>query len=143
MRNRVHHTNERRNTSRNSNKQSTSHSRTQRDELQVNQPIPRTKGPAHIKNVTQTTHNQIDERTDDQKFNKLYFSVQFWIGLFRLSFFFDKKMFNNISSSSFYNFISADVLLMDITNPIVCLDRRSQLLLRTNSRRSSFVKGSR
>ena len=60
---------------------------TQRDELHVSDSITRTTRSAHIKNVTQTTHNQIDEWADDKKFNERFFSVQFGIG----PFFFPKR----------------------------------------------------
>ena len=54
----------------------------QRDELHVSDSITRTTRPAHIKKVTQTTHTQIVEWADVQKFNKRFFSVQFGIGPF-------------------------------------------------------------
>ena len=40
---------------------------------------------------------------------------------------------NSIAICSFDFFISTDVLYVDIINPRMCLDRKSQLLPRTNS----------
>ena len=76
----IHDTNERAHTSRKSQNESTSLAHTRTYELQINQSITWTKTPVPLKNVTQKTYNQINERANDQTI-KQHFFFQFSFGL--------------------------------------------------------------